>query len=97
MDRLTSDGAGRGASHDPLGENSPSPEELPGSILLEEAEERRKTAKRLATAAAQMARLGAQVHKLESGRYLVSCGNYTRTFGDVETLAKFAANPGARE
>jgi hypothetical protein len=97
MDRPPHEDAGRGASHDPRGENSPSPEELPDSILIEEDQERRKSEKRIATATAQLARLGAQVHELKSGGFLVSCQGFNRTFGDVETLASFARNPGERK
>jgi hypothetical protein len=97
MDRPPHEGAGRGASHDPLGENSPSPEELPDSILSEEDQDRRKTAKRAATATAKLALIGAQVHPLESGGYLATCGGFHRRFQDIEQLYRFAMNPGARD
>ena len=96
MDRPPHEDAGRGASHDPRGKNSPSPEELPDSILLEEAEEARKTAKRVATATAKLAMLGAQVHPLESGGYMTTCGGFARRFQDIEQLYRFAMAPGSR-
>lgn len=56
----------------------------------DEADEARKTEKREKTAIAKMARLGAIVHELKGGGYVVSAGGFLRHFADVETLATFA-------
>ena len=53
-------------------------------------------AKQLATLAAELARLGAQLHELRGGAYLIAVGGACRHFDDLSACRQFYRQIGGR-
>jgi hypothetical protein len=65
--------------------------------ILPDPQPQRAVVKRFETARAVLGLLGATVHELKAGGYMVSCGGLSRIFRSLDDLLGFAENPGGRK